>query len=74
MVQENGEYASVIWTYETHLAMDNAQGDPKTLRRLILDNNSGLMEQFPDRSLNAAAAARHDMDNILNITWPQQRH
>ena len=32
-------------------------GDPKTLRRLILDNNSGLMEQYPDRSLNAAAEA-----------------
>ena len=35
MMQENGEYASVIWTHETHLAMDNAQGDPKTLRRLM---------------------------------------
>ena len=54
--------------------MENSPGDPRTLHYLILDNISGLMEQYPDRSLNAAAAARHDMDNILNITWPQHGH
>ena len=57
MVGTNTEYEQTLDTFQTNIAMTDKAGDYKSLRKIILHKNAALMDKFPHRALNAAAAA-----------------
>ena len=57
MIGTNLEYEQTLDTYQTNIAMQDQAGDYKSLRKIILHKNAALMDKYPHRALNAAAAA-----------------